>query len=35
MHDEYVGVGMKEGINSGFDQLADVVAELKQGSPRA
>ena len=34
MRDEYVGVGMEEGINSGFDQLADVVAELKQKSAR-
>ncbi|MDP3175612.1 MAG: SRPBCC domain-containing protein [Phenylobacterium sp.] len=29
MHDEYVGVGMEDGINSGLDQLADVVAALK------
>lgn len=29
MRAEYVGHGMEEGINSGFDQLADVVAELK------
>ena len=32
MRDEYVGVGMEEGINSGFDQLCDVVAELKRKS---
>ena len=32
MRDEYLGVGMEEGINSGFDQLADVVAELKRKS---
>jgi uncharacterized protein YndB with AHSA1/START domain/DNA-binding transcriptional ArsR family regulator len=29
MRDEYLGLGMVEGINSGFDQLADVVAELR------
>jgi uncharacterized protein YndB with AHSA1/START domain/DNA-binding transcriptional ArsR family regulator len=34
MRDEYVSVGMEEGINYGFDQLADVVAELKQRSAR-
>lgn len=34
MRDEYVGVGMEEGINSGFDQLADVVAELAQKRAR-
>jgi uncharacterized protein YndB with AHSA1/START domain len=28
MKTEYVGVGMREGIASGFDQLADVAAEL-------
>ncbi len=32
MRDEYVGVGMEEGINSGFDQLTNVVAELKRKS---
>lgn len=30
MRDEYLGVGMEEGINSGFDQLADVVAGMKR-----
>ncbi|MGE0007868.1 MAG: SRPBCC domain-containing protein [Parvibaculaceae bacterium] len=34
MRDEYVGVGMEEGINSGFDQLAGVVAELRRRSER-
>ena len=34
MRDEYVGVGMEEGINSGFDQLTDVVADLKRKSGR-
>ena len=29
MRDEYVGVGMQEGINSGLDQLEAVVAALK------
>jgi hypothetical protein len=28
--DEYLGLGMEEGINSGFDQLADVVAEMRR-----
>jgi uncharacterized protein YndB with AHSA1/START domain len=30
MRDEYLGVGMEEGINSGFDQLEHVVAELRK-----
>jgi uncharacterized protein YndB with AHSA1/START domain len=29
MKDEYLGVGMAEGMQSGFDQLADVVEDLK------
>lgn len=29
MHDEYVGVGMEDGINSGLDQLDGVVATMK------
>ena len=29
MRDEYLGVGMEEGINSGLDQLQAVVAALK------
>lgn len=29
MKDEYVGVGIEAGANSGLDQLADVVARLK------
>jgi uncharacterized protein YndB with AHSA1/START domain/DNA-binding transcriptional ArsR family regulator len=32
MRDEYLGLGMEEGINSGFDQLAEVVAELERRS---
>ena len=32
MREEYVGVGMKEGIDSGYDQLAEVVAELQAKS---
>ncbi|NBB14954.1 ATPase [Caulobacter sp. SLTY] len=32
MHDEYVGVGMEDGINSGLDQLAEVVAAMKAGT---
>jgi len=32
MREEYVGVGMKEGIDSGYDQLAEVVAELQATS---
>jgi uncharacterized protein YndB with AHSA1/START domain len=34
MRAEYVGHGMEAGINSGFDQLTEVVAELKQKSTR-
>lgn len=30
MKDEYLGVGMAEGTDSGFDQLADVVADLAE-----
>ena len=29
MKEEYLGVGMAEGMQSGFDQLADVVEDLK------
>lgn len=29
MKDEYLGVGMAEGMQSGFDQLGDVVEDLK------
>lgn len=32
MRDEYVGLGIEEGIASGYDQLAEVVAELKAAS---
>ncbi|MDR6294474.1 uncharacterized protein YndB with AHSA1/START domain [Inquilinus ginsengisoli] len=32
MREEYVGLGMKEGIDSGYDQLAEVVAELQAKS---
>ena len=32
MKDEYVGLGMVEGMNSGFDNLEDVVAALKAGA---
>jgi uncharacterized protein YndB with AHSA1/START domain/DNA-binding transcriptional ArsR family regulator len=32
MRAEYVGHGMEAGINSGFDQLEEVVAELKRKS---
>ena len=30
MKNEYVGLGIEEGINSGFDQLEDVVAGLQR-----
>ena len=29
MKDEYLGLGMAEGMQSGFDQLVDVVEDLK------
>jgi uncharacterized protein YndB with AHSA1/START domain len=29
MRDEYVGVGMEDGINSGLDQLAEVVEAMR------
>jgi hypothetical protein len=29
MKDEYVGMGIEPGANSGLDQLTDVVAALK------
>ncbi|MGO4728031.1 MULTISPECIES: SRPBCC domain-containing protein [unclassified Inquilinus] len=32
MREEYVGLGIKEGIDSGYDQLAEVVAELQAKS---
>ncbi len=32
MREEYVGVGMREGIDSAYDQLAEVVAELQAKS---
>ena len=32
MKDEYVGMGIEAGANSGLDQLADVVAGLKQAA---
>lgn len=32
MRDEYVGLGIVEGTNSGYDQLEDVVAELQAKS---
>ena len=32
MKDEYVGMGIEGGANSGLDQLGDVVAGLKQSA---
>lgn len=32
MMNEFLGVGMKEGIESGFDQLEDVAAELSRAA---
>ena len=31
MKNEYLGMGFEQGIGSGLDQLADVVAALKRG----
>ena len=30
MYNEHVGMGFMQGVNSGFDQLVDVVAALRR-----